>query len=408
MIDIWHQSKFTGFFRDFARVRPRPHDPQISVCAATVPHWHPQQQGEWHVSGCGWSDAEAAQACVGEGVERVFTYPTNQDAAITSSYDDWPLDERAIAPGRWVLFHPLQYAQSGFPFEPLTNATRCRWVCFRNALDGEPHWLPEEFAYLMPRAGCGHRFAPATSTGLAAGTAGQPIVLRALQEVIERDAVLGAWWGKYAVEEFSETAAWEAGAAARLRRPNLRWRFFRIDSPFSRHATMVTVEGEDHEGFSHSIGSACRESRPASWMKATLEAVQGRHYVRQLRQQRNPDTLRPPLETFADHAVYYSLHQEELRRTALHRARPATTEMNALDENLALLAERLGDMSPVLVRNLTPPLPAAEGLDWRVVKVIVPGLQPLHGDDRFAHLGGPLWSPRGLPEWNNTPPHPFP
>lgn len=190
MIDIWHQSKFTGFFRDFARVRPRPHDPQISVCAATVPHWHPQQQGEWHVSGCGWSDAEAAQACVGEGVERVFTYPTNQDAAITSSYDDWPLDERAIAPGRWVLFHPLQYAQSGFPFEPLTNATRCRWVCFRNALDGEPHWLPEEFAYLMPRAGCGHRFAPATSTGLAAGTAGQPIVLRALQEVIERDAVL--------------------------------------------------------------------------------------------------------------------------------------------------------------------------------------------------------------------------
>ena len=36
---------------------------------------------------------------------------------------------------------------------------------------------------------------------------------------------------------------------------------------------MVTVEGEDREGFCHSIGSACRETRRASWNKAALEAV---------------------------------------------------------------------------------------------------------------------------------------
>src|SRR5438876_772096 len=130
--------------------------------------------------------------------------------------------------------------------------------------------------------------------------------------------------GAYPLEEVAQETAWGDEESLRLQRPNLRWRFFRIQSPFSHHVTMVTVEGEDREGFCHSLGSACRESRRASWNKATLEAVQGRHYVRHLRQQRAPEVLRPPLETFADHAVYYSFHREELQGTALNRARPAS------------------------------------------------------------------------------------
>jgi ribosomal protein S12 methylthiotransferase accessory factor len=403
----WHESRFTGLFRDFKRVAARPHDPQVSVCAGIVPHLHPEQTVPLHVGGCGWSDEEASTACVGEGIERLFAYPTDQDAAIESSYEEWPLEEPAVAPERWVLFHPQQYGLAGFPFEPLTPRTRCRWICFREVLSGEPRWVPEEFAYLFPRAGCGHRFCPATSTGLAAGAAGQPIALWALQEVIERDALLGAWWGAYPVEEFNQEAAWGLEVLDRLQRPNLRWRFFRIKSPFSQHVTMVTVEGEDREGFCHSIGSACRTSRRASWIKATLEAVQGRHYVRHLRQQRGTGVLRRPLETFADHAVYYSFHRDELNRTMLNRARPASKETATLDESLPILCERLKEHS-VLVRNLTPPMLAGQGLDWRVVKVVVPGLQPLHGDERFAHLGGRLWSPRGVEAWSEAPPHPFP
>jgi ribosomal protein S12 methylthiotransferase accessory factor len=407
-MNAWYESRFTGFFCDFTRVAPRPHDPQVAVCAGIVPHLHPDQNGLLHVGGCGWSDDAAAAACVGEGIERLFAYPTDQDAAIESSYEDWPLDEKAIAPERWVLFHQQQYDLGDFPFEPLKRSTRYRWVCFRDVSSGEPRWVPEEFAYLLPRAGCGHRFCPGTSTGLAAGTVGQPVVLRALQEVIERDALLGAWWGAYPVEEFGQETAWGANESIRLQRPNLRWRFFRIVSPFSDHVTMVTVEGEDWEGFCHSIGSACRESSRASWLKATLEAVQGRHYVRHLRQQRATEVLQPPLETFADHALYYSIHRDELDRTTLNRAFPASEENASPDESLPVLCERLKEISPVLVRNLTPSMLAGKEKGWQIVKVIVPGMQPLHGDERFAHLGGPLWSPRGLGEWSEAPPHPFP
>src|SRR5438046_10526171 len=98
MSNVWYQSRFTGLFRDFERVAPRPHDPQVSVCAGIVPHLHPEQNGELHVGGCGWSDEAAANACAGEAIERLFAYPPDQDATIESSYEDWPFDEPAIAP----------------------------------------------------------------------------------------------------------------------------------------------------------------------------------------------------------------------------------------------------------------------------------------------------------------------
>jgi hypothetical protein len=62
----------------------------------------------------------------------------------------------------------------------------------------------------------------------------------------------------------------------------------------------------------------------------------------------------------------------------------------------------------VLFRSMTPPALATEGLGWHVLRVVVPGLQPLHGDHRLPHLGGPLWAPRGLADWNEMPPHPMP
>src|SRR5262249_25945132 len=142
---------------------------------------------------------EAAGA--GEAVERWQSWPLPGDGAVPASFQDWPLDEPAVPPGRWVLFHPEQYALPGFPFRPFTPATVCRWVCFRQAFTGLPWWVPEELAYLALPAGRCAGLCPQVSTGLASGRWGQPVLLRALQEVVERDAAVGAWWGRYPLEE---------------------------------------------------------------------------------------------------------------------------------------------------------------------------------------------------------------
>src|SRR5262249_42331550 len=156
------------------------------------------------------------------------------DRSIEGCYDGWPLDDPAVPPERWVLFHPQQYAEPGFPFEPFGRTTVCRWACCRRALTAEPCWGPEEVVYLFARAGTRHRLCPSVSTGLSCGRAGDPVLLRGLQEVIERDALMGAWWGRYALEERDAAQVFaylNPDLPDRLHRPNLRYRFYLIASP---------------------------------------------------------------------------------------------------------------------------------------------------------------------------------
>jgi hypothetical protein len=74
-------------------------------------------------------------------------------------------------------------------------------------------------------------------------------------------------------------------------------------------------------------------------------------------------------------------------------------------ETVSLLQEKLGRERPILFRDLTPPGLAPP--EWRVLRILIPGLQPLHGDHRFPFLGGPLWKPRRWSDWASILPHPF-
>jgi ribosomal protein S12 methylthiotransferase accessory factor len=179
-----------------------------------------------------------------------------------------------------------------------------------------------------------------------------------------------------------------------------------VRSPFSDHATIVTVEGDDRDGFLFAAGSACRETRPQSWAKSLLEALQGAEYVRRLRSDRAGLDWTDDLSDYSHHAAYYAAHPERLKATALQRA-VAPAALKPGTETLASLRERLGPQRPVLFRIMTPPAIAEEFRDWHVLRVIVPGLQPLHGNHRWPHLGGPLWG-RPVEDWATMPPHPFP
>lgn len=406
----WHSSPFTGLFARIGAMAPRPHDAACAICNGLAAPW---VGGDAIAgSGIGWDEQSAEGACIGEAIERLQASPLPDDVLVRASFSGWERAESAIDPASWVLFHPEQYRQQSFPFEPLTRETICDWVCFRHARSGTPCWIPSELAFLnLPTP---HRFAPGYSTGLAAGRNGDALVLRGLQEVIERDAVVGAWWGRYAIEECSLTIVLECigrEKSEKILRPNLTYRCFRIVTPFSDNVTMVTLEGEDREGYCFSIGSACRETRAATWEKSLLEAIHGRHFVRYLKAQLSQGvmTLGHSPRTFAEHAVFYSMRPQLLRGTAIFRAKPAEERSDlAVSEGLVELTQRLGPDRPVLFRSITPPALASEQLGWHVVRVVVPGLQPLHGHHDFPHLGGPLWLPRGLGDWTAMLPHPFP
>jgi ribosomal protein S12 methylthiotransferase accessory factor len=403
----WYASPFTGLFGQWGPIPLRPHDPAIPAWSGVLPSWGPHRT-DLAVGGVGLDLAAAEAAALGEAIERWQARPFPTDEIIQASFARWALAETAVDPLRWVLFHPDQHALTGFPFAPLQRETVCPWVCCRVAGSGEPCWA-QAWLIFLDAAGV---YGPSLSTGLSAGRQGDPILLRGLQEVIERDALVGAWWGRYPLEEHNcrqVFALLPDDLPMRLRRPNLTYRCYRVRSPFSAHVSVVTLAGEDHEGFCFSAGSACRQTRQASWLKAILEAVQGRHYVRYLRRSPEVAGMVDGLPTdFAGHALYYCLHPERLRETVLERAVPAIPDKEEAHEPFAALVERLGPAHPVLFRLLTPPGISAAGEPWLVLRVLVPGLQPLHGHHRYPFLGGALWSPRSIGEHVSVLPHPFP
>lgn len=412
----WYASPYTGLFRRFGPVPVQAADPTVPLYSGEPAPWSGASVSE--AGGIGWEREQAEAACVGEAIERLQAYPLPDDQFLEASFAAWPLSEPAVPPSAWILFHDEQYQSPNFPFRRLTAETCCRWVCCRRATDGGPCWVPEELVFLSLPPGACNRCCPGVSTGLASGPADAPLVLRGLQEVIERDAVVGAWWERYPLEEYRAADVFAhlgAQAAERCQRPNLTYRFLRVASPYSDGVTLVTLEGDDREGYLFSIGSACRTALLESWHKSLLEAIHGRHYVRYLKKEVAAGRLQVSHTptSFAQHAVYYSVHPERLARTVLHRPRPLQSfVLGEADREAALplheMIERLGPERPVLFRSMTPPPLAAEGLGWHVVRVLVPGLQPLHGHHAWAHLGGPLWSPRGLQEWSQQPAHPFP
>lgn len=379
-------SRYTGLFRMLGETPPRAHDPDIHVWAGIPANrpWPAQDS----VGGAGWSAADAEAACIGEAVERWLTHPLPSDGLIRAAFDRWTLDEPAIDPQRFVRFHPEQAT----PFERLDRSTEIDWIACRVLGEGTPIWAPADLVFLDLRPGTTPRFGPTISTGWSAHASAQAALESALLEAIERDAIVGAWWGSYPLVELDDPEI----EALRLARRNLRYRWYRVVTPRAAHVTIVTVEGEDREGYVFSIGSACRLDRRASLAKAALEAVQGRHYVRYLLS--TTSDVDPPT-SFAEHAAYYSRHPKRLAETCLAHAARTTDE--APDESLRSIIARL---PPTAFRHATPPALVDAG--YVVMRVIVPALQPLHGDHRLPFLGGPLWN-RPLADWHTMPPHPF-
>lgn len=368
------------------------------------------------VGGAGWSWQSARAACIGEALERTHAFAFPQDGTVVASYEDRDLAQAWTSPAQWVLFHDEQHAHVDFPFEKFTAQTRCEWVLMRQLATGAAWWVPSEFVFLHPHTDGPHQLGPAVSTGLACANDFQTAVVRGAQEVIERDALMGAWWGRYRVEEYPASWIWQQlGEQLRFRveRPSIHYRFFYIDSPYSQGVTMVGLSAQTEGGFVFSVGSACRANRTASFQKSLLEAIQGLPYVRFLKQQPGVTQRKPsdPCRDFPDHAVYYSLFPDRLQQTLFadgNTERCMAPHDLPRDETTAEWVRRLGEQRPILFRNMTSPCMPFAQTGQCVAKVVIPGLQPMHGNDAFAWVGGPLWSPRTYAQFVAHPTHPFP
>ena len=96
--------------------------------------------------GTGLTEDVALSKAIGESVERYCADLYDPDEVLSASYRD--VQAHATDPRRFVLFHPDQYHRPGFPYVPVTEASRLGWVWGHSLTRDEPTLVPAAMVHV--------------------------------------------------------------------------------------------------------------------------------------------------------------------------------------------------------------------------------------------------------------------
>lgn len=363
-------------------------------------------------SAAGWSSAaggiartyaEAEAAAVGEALER---YAAHACELPRRRRDELPDPAVVVELEDFSLYATGQLGHPEFPHHSVFEGERT----YTNVFDASTNrelWVPFELVGLSPR-GAG----VATSSGLAAAPTALDALLRALQELIERDALMVTWLHGIPARRVHLPPDLAAEVAT-LGGEALVVDATPADSPHP--VALVTgqlpLRGEPR----YSLGAACRATWREAVHKAYLEWVQGVTFVSYYRDFHPGLAYGSPhdVRTFDDHAVYYSVRPDRWPRLPLLRGAVGPEPPDGPPGVAALVRGLATGRVRVFYRELTTPDVRQAGL--RVVRALSPDLAPIHCDERWPFLGGTVtdvhrrypWVSDGELCFPNPYPHPL-
>ena len=281
--------------------------------------WHvgvPQNSADaWSsaAGGVGRDVASARLAAIGEALERYAAMTCALPVRTRSQLAGEPV----VPASEFSLLRPEQVAAAGDAFArlydeeaPLTRAY--------SVSDNAPVWVPHDLVSLGSAGGL------ATSSGLAAGATSMRALLRAVEELVERDALMITWLHSVPGRQVALPAAYSDAVAA------LGGSVTCIDATpaYSPHLVALVAGSLPLRGRDRcSLGAACRSTWEAAVEKAFLEWAQGVFFVGEYLAQ-HPGLhfgSYDDVDTFDAHAVYYTTAPEEWAKIPLLQGEPGAT-----------------------------------------------------------------------------------
>jgi ribosomal protein S12 methylthiotransferase accessory factor len=329
---------------------------------------------------------------------------------------------RWVHPCELYPFSPAQYDQPGFPYQAVSNDTGIRWSQATVLGSDEKVWVPASCVfvpYLFDSAVEPFTHMP-ISTGLAAHGSVAAAIAKGVLEILERDALMIAWQSSLAMPRIDvDSCRGVSPEVARLLAAGehgpARWflNCLTLDMDVPVICAALIDAGTPPKT---SFGIAAEADPERALVLALEEALLTRVLLNRMVEVDTASQVTPlELATLRGHLLAHA-KSAELRQalrfltdegplvdfTAI-KPRAASPEPAALLEGSGLEA---------LWVDVTTPDVA--DLDLHVVRVLVPGAQPLDNDHRHRYLGGKRLSqvPRKLgyalpADWNENP-HPFP
>ena len=396
-------SPLLGICRDLTRLPSRPGEPLISHYGAGLARMGPRAASPTRESCCGsgYTDEVAQAAALGEVAETWCAGCMDPARVRLATWRELSGEHAVLEPERFALYSERQYQTPGFPYQPFTRDTPVGWVEGWSLVRRAPVWVPASRVYLPYEHLPGEpSIGFQCSTGLAAGGSLAQAILSGLCEDFERDAFTLFWLDELPARRvhLEGSRLWRR-FEAHFAVPGYEYRIYDVTNDLGVPTALVLLISPSARGELYVAGAASRPRWDQAVEKALLETVQGRPYVLyQLKQE--PDWQPGPdfsnVVDFAAHGRLYTSVRELVPvllgmedRVTAHVKLASLPRLGGGDllGDIAWLVGRLAELGyEAVVMDLTTPDMASLGL--RVVRVLTPELQPLHGDHHHPHLGG--------------------
>lgn len=351
-------------------------------------------------------DREAAMIkALGEAVERYCHAIYRRKDFLVASYEE--IEGQALDPRTIASFSKKQLADEGFKMFVFDETTKFNWVKGYSLTQNRPIYVPAQLVYMPYHYLDGEpiiRFP--VSTGLAPRESLARALCAGICEVVERDAVMTNYYNmlprdRIEIEESRNECIVELSEM--FKRYGLELYVYDITTDIPIPSILSILVDRSGEGPTV-IADAATDMDPEDAIITSIEAAQqARPWLRNemfhLCDTCNCEVLeKVQPEYWLSTNLYRGLlwarrdmisnidfllgNQKRKRVESFENLSSRDAERN-LRTILKMFEEK--NMEVAYVDITTPDV---NELGFKVVRVIIPELQPLHGDERFKYLGG--------------------
>jgi ribosomal protein S12 methylthiotransferase accessory factor len=383
--------------------------------------------------GGGESLETALAATIGEAVERYCMLFYDKREMVRAPYTE--VAEHAVCPDELRLYRrdQVEMKPDSIRLDYFDEDLAINWVWAYSLTHEIPRLVPATLVYMQYKLdeseGAPGRNA---SSGLAAGATLEEAILTGLFEVVERDAFTIAWLHRQVRTRINIDLP-ELQDVLRKRffldHPSVDFQIYDITLDVPIFSVFGILRRPAEFGPVLCVSSVSRLNPKEAIRKAMREVGQGMPYLRFLRLQLKewePSEDFSDLTSFDHHFTHYSKRSELIPKALAFCDGVPEVALSSLPDRSS--GRVLGDINAciemlrnigkeVIVADITTP--EIRDLGLHVVRVIVPGLVPLHGNHNFPYLGvkrlyeipermGWTYGAWNAAEGFNPFPHPFP
>lgn len=379
------------------------------------------------VGGASLIEEYAMMKTIGEAVERYCLSIYKKYNLFYESYEN--IKNIALNPCEVVSFSKQQFGLPEFKNFKLDNNSKLYWTIGYSIFRKKYIFVPAQLVYVPYKFENEKIIRFPITTGAASGSSLAGALFRGICEVVERDAFMINYLNQLS-GKLVDTAAFNNDAINKMmeeyKNYNIETCVFDITTDTNIPTMMCILIDRSGEGPAVSVGLKCHlnpreaiigcleEAQPARpWIRSMM--LKGEHNLKNVKKQmKTISTVEERGILWSDRDMVKHLNFLFKKRKFVRIKNHTTYLGKSIIENLKILLNTLQNkVSDIIFVDVTTA--DIRKLGFKVVKLIIPNLQPLYLDERYRYLGGGrlykvpqiMGYGKGSKNMLNDIPHPF-